>query len=352
MRPGPSTEELAGPVAVGVRVNVARAGRIIATDVPATNVQVDVQESRTVPGQVTFTAPSTLVPVGPYDPLANFGQRVQIICLLYVDGTPWEIPLGWYLITDWAEQAGGGMQVTCADLLRVLDEDPLPWPSSPPVGATLRTEAQRLAAGIPVMLDDIADRGVSRESQWGTSRTEALAALCTACGVGYTVRPDGYLHLYRQGASSADVVATYRGWTIEPERAAIARQPNRWIVAATAGSGDAQQQYSSTVSYTSPPYDPASYGWVTERVELSGSELTAAAAQQRVAEEAQHRLRMRLISARTRSVEIPLDPRLETGDVVVVESPGETITGRVTAYSMPLSDTSARMRVDLDVLEW
>ena len=58
------------------------------------------------------------------------------------------------------------------------------------------------------------------------------------------------------------------------------------------------------------------------------------------------------ISSRSsRSLTIIPDARIEVGDIIgVITEQGEHIAGRVAAYSLPLSDPSATMRVDIEVL--
>ena len=75
MRPGPSTEALAGPVAVGARIDVHLGGVVVALDIPCEDVQIDWASDRVVPGKLTYTCPSSWVPESPASPLSNYGQR-------------------------------------------------------------------------------------------------------------------------------------------------------------------------------------------------------------------------------------------------------------------------------------
>lgn len=355
MRRGPSTAELAGPVGVGVRVEVARGSRIIATGLPVADVQLDVQTDRVVPSQLTYTLPASWEPVGAYDPANNFGQRSHVVAVLDCDGAPYEVDLGWYVHTAW-EPTSDGVQVTAMDLLQVADEDPLPWPASPPQGATLRTEFTRLLK-LPVILDGgLADVRVARETQYGESRTEAVADLAAALSVGYGVRADGYVHVWPITGAAGRPIATYSGRDLlqDAPRRSQERRPNRVVVVGVYSSGDDESRHSSAVTATEPPLEPSAYGWVTERVELS-SDLpdSDAGVAETVARVAQERLRMRLISTRSRSLEIVADPRLEAGDVITVATDaGEMITGRITAYSLPVGQPGGLMRVDVEELHW
>ena len=60
-----------------------------------------------------------------------------------------------------------------------------------------------------------------------------------------------------------------------------------------------------------------------------------------------------MITSEMRSLEIPADPRLELGDIISAQTDtGEMLTGRVTAYSLPVSAPDTRMRVDVETLNW
>ena len=60
-----------------------------------------------------------------------------------------------------------------------------------------------------------------------------------------------------------------------------------------------------------------------------------------------------MITSETRPLEIAPDPRIEGGALISVETDaGEYLTGQVVAYSLPLSDPDARMRVDVEVHQW
>ena len=54
----------------------------------------------------------------------------------------------------------------------------------------------------------------------------------------------------------------------------------------------------------------------------------------------------------SRSLTVAPDARVEVGDIVgAVTADGEHLAGRVTAYSLPLDDPTATMRIDIDVLD-
>lgn len=355
MRPGPV--DLRGSVGGGARVSVMRGREVLAVDVPVVDVVVDATQDRVVPIQVTYLAPSDWVPTDPLSPLSNFGQRSRVVSVLDVDGAPAEVELGWFLHTEWEEQ-DDGVQVTCVDLMQTLVENPLTWPSSPPSGATVLSELRRLCSmdsgtGLPVILES-GNASVPRTTQYGTDRAENVRDLCDSYGLEYAVKPDGYLHAWAQ-RDGRDPVAHYSavdlgtpgtsGVLLSAPRKSQDRRPNRWTVV---GSGDGDAQWSSTVSSTQAPYEPSAYGIVTARYEMN-----QASSQSQVAKAAQTYQRDAVVTSETRSLEIPADPRLELGDVISAETDtGEMLVGRIVAYSLPVDDPSARMRVDVETLQW
>ena len=122
MRAGPSTEALAGPVAVGARIDVHLGGHVLAVDVPCEDVQIDWASDRVVPGKLTYTCPAGWVPESPGDALNNYGQRSHVVALLdTVEGRD-EVDLGWWQHQSWDEQDNGTIKVEALDLLQLLEQ--------------------------------------------------------------------------------------------------------------------------------------------------------------------------------------------------------------------------------------
>ena len=85
----------------------------------------------------------------------------------------------------------------------------------------------------------------------------------------------------------------------------------------------------------------------------SDKEFSAASSQAAVEAAADTYMREDVSAATALTLQVVPDPRIELGDVVgVVAADGTTWAGRVTAYSLPLSDVASSMRVDIDILEW
>lgn len=353
MRPGPSTEALAGPVAVGARIDVHLGGVVVALDIPCEDVQIDWASDRVVPGKLTYTCPSSWVPESPASPLSNYGQRSHVVAILETRDGRDEVDLGWWQHQSWEEDPSGKVKVEALDLLQLLEQDPMPWPSSPRGGATVLSEAQRLAGTLPVVLDPgTPNSPVSPSTQWGHSRTEAIRDLCHTRGLNWGIKADGCLHLWAQ-TDGSEPVARYTGrdLLIEAPRKSVERRPNRWIVVGSPQQSDDKKpavKWTGTAVASSWPYEPSTYGWVTERKEFN-----AAASAGAVHKAAHTNMANALSAASRRSVEIASDPRLEAGDVIAVHTDGgEIIVGKVVAYSLPVDKPGAQMRVDVEELAW
>lgn len=352
MRPGPSLEVLSGPVGVGARIDVHLNGRVLAVDVPCEDVQIDWTSDRVVPGRLTYACPAGWVPDSPAAPLANYGQRSHVVAILETLSGRDEVDLGWWQHQSWEEDASGTVKVECLDLLQLLEQDPMAWPSSPPRGARVSTEAQRLAGSLPVVLDPgVVDSAVSVRTQWGHSRSEAIRDLCQSRGLHHAVKADGCLHLWNRSDGSSPVARyTGRDLLIDAPRRSVERRPNRWVVVGSPQQEEGREpvKWTGEACAVEWPYEPDVYGWVTDRREFSAASTEAA-----VRKAAGTYRASALSAAASRSVEIVADPRLEAGDVIAVHTDaGETIVGRVTAYALPVDKPDGRMRVDVEELAW
>lgn len=351
MRAGPTTEEMAGPLAVGARVDIHLGRNVLAVDIDATGVKIEWSGDRVVAGKLSYECPLEMLPDDPHDALNNFGQRSHVVALVETARGIQEVDLGWWLHSSW-EEADDHVKVAALDLMQVLEEDPMPWPSSPATGATVSVEAQRLSPHLPVTLDPgTPDVRLSPLIQWGTSRTEAIRDLCITNGLEHGVKADGCLHIW-QASTGRNPVATYTGrdLLVNSPRKAAERRPNRWIVTGSPNQDkDAPPiRWTGTSIADISPYDHRLYGWVTDHREFSSATSEAA-----VKAAAETYKRSALGARGKRSVEIVTDHRLEHGDVIAVHTDeGDIIVGRIVAYSMPVDDPAGLMRVDLEEILW
>lgn len=351
MRGGPNAAALAAPTTIGVSVSSALAGRVLAEDIPVVSATLEASTDRTPRERLTLEAPHGWVPRDPADPLNNYGQQLHVVQTITTGGTTTRVKIGVYQIDAWEETSTGSVSVTAYDLLQRCEKNPMDWPSSPPAGATVSSEFQRLAGdpaegGLQVIVDD-SDQAIPRTFEWGTSRTEAMGKLADAYGLAWTVRPDGALHVWKPRVGVASETYTGRDLLIEAARKSAERRANRWFVGTTGetpeGGGDTPH-YDGIATLYDAPYQPNVYGVVTERSEMQMTDLQGTV--QRAAET----YRAKALAARgTRSLALVSDPRIELWDSICVETGSEVITGTVTGYSINLSDSDAQMRVDLEV---
>lgn len=347
MRSGATVQDIARGVGIAAQVDIHLAGKVIALDVPAAKVSLEVQGNRSVPERLTYVLPREFLPRHPRDPAESYGQRSHVTIWQETGRGLRPTYLGSFIhgskdTPGWKETADG-VEVTAFGLLQIAEDNPFPLPSSPERGATLRSELERLS-GLPVVLDNLTDFVVPSTLQWGYDRIAALTDLCASNSVEKAVKADGYLHVWRRYERVEDARYTARDVLIDAPRSGLPRRPNVITVVGSAGGQDAKQHV-STLKAQDPPFDVASYGTITRRVELSG----AATKEQVVAAAQQEKLSLDL-STQLRSMEIVIDPRVELGDVVAGETAaGETLVGPVRAYATTFEPSSS-MRIDVEVL--
>ena len=360
MRGGPNAAALAAPTTIDIHVASVLAGRVLAESIPVVSATLEASTDRTPRERLTLKAPHGWVPRDPGEPLNNYGQRLHVTQTIATGGVTTRVKVGVYQIDAWEETSTGGISVTAYDLLQRCEKNPMDWPSSPPGGATVSSEFQRLAGapdegGLQVIVDD-GDQPIPRTFKWGTSRTEAMGKLAEAYGLAWTVRPDGCLHVWKPTTGVASETYTGRDLLIEAARKSNERRPNRWFVGTTGetpeGGGDAPHYDGIATLYDAPyqpdvydaPYQPDVYGVVTDRSEMQMTDLEG------TVQKAAETYRAKALAARgTRSLALISDPRIELWDTISVETGSEVITGTVTGYSIDLVDSDAQMRVDLEV---
>lgn len=360
MRPGPDVPILSGPVTITPVVTAEFRGPSVI--IPAWDVQIEASADRAVQTRVTFSAPPEYVPASWDDPLACFGQRVRITARITAPRGEWDIQVGVYQIESWEESDAGHVSVEALDLTQRLEKNEMLWPSSPPEGATLASEVQRLAGepsdgGIQTAV--ARNFSIHRLFEWGTGRLDAIQKLIKSFGMVYRVTPDGVLHVTAPTPTDA-AVATYTGrdLLISANRRSRERQPNRWMVTGSpkidasereAGEEPEEIKWAAVVdNWIDPRYRADTYGVVT-----SSNTMDVAESEDQIREAAETYMASSLAASEARSLQIVTDPRLELGDVVDVRvthlNISESLRGRVTGYSMTLDDPAQVMRVDIEI---
>lgn len=354
MRPGPPTERLMGGLEHRVRVDVLRGRETLARGVPASDVLLEGTVGRGVPQRLTYSLPPDWAPgADVMHPASHYGQHSLPVLELHDPrtGESWETPLGLFLHTP-ATESAGRVEIDARDIAQRLAEDEDPWPSSPGAGATLRSEAVRIAADVPVAFDEprIETIPVRRTQAWGRDRLDSLLELASMCGCAVRSGADGALHIYPLGGAGAPDLWYPPGVIVSapPPSPPSERPVSRWIAVRESSGGDkdaAPVRTTVTVEREEPQFYPGDYGRVTRVLQSSdGASAYEAAADA---------LSQARITGVRRTLMLPLDPRAELGDVVQATLPdGEIIVARVAACSMPLSDPGRLMRLDVDTLLW
>lgn len=360
VRPGPDVPVLSGPVTITPVVTAEFRGSSVI--IPAWDVQIEASADRAVQTRVTFSAPHEYVPASWDAPLACFGQRVHIAARIAAPRGEWDVQVGVYQIESWEETDDGHVAVEALDLTQRLEKNEMLWPSSPPDGATLASEVQRLAGepsdgGIQTAV--ARNFSIHRLFEWGTGRLDAIQKLVEAFGMVYRVTPDGILHVTTPTPTDA-AVATYTGrdLLISANRRSRPRQPNRWMVTGSPKTDASEHddavekeeiKWAAVVSnWTDPRYRADTYGVVT-----SSNTMDVAESEDQIREAAETYMASSLAASEARALQIVTDPRLELGDVVDVRvthlNSSEALRGRVTGYSMTLDDPAQVMRVDIEI---
>lgn len=292
--------------------------------------------------------PPRLAPVGEWDPLMPLGQRLRVVYVYEVGGQRSEVPLGWVHVRS-ASVSDSVVDVDAAGLEYLIDQDPMAFPSSPPAGATLLSEARRLASPHPVVLDEgVENVAVKSDLSWGFSRWKALGDLGASCGVEFVFKDDGVLHGVPWTRSGRDVVLELSAseCVVEVEGERRWDVYNRVTVVAKAEKGGKASGVYHTAELGGV-FRPEVYGVRGKRVELE-----SAATLQQCIEAADRELAKAAWAGRVLKVECVPDPRVELGDVVACErAAGEWLVGRVAGFSLPLG-SGGRMRLDLEELLW
>ena len=156
---------------------------------------------------VRGAADESLVPREPTDPLAPFGQELDIFRVVTVGKTSWEIPMGRFRIEDvpdmrelfrlWPSMkqvVAWDLQLKLVDRFDIIEADDFLVPDAPRADNSTWDEIRRLSP-LPIVVS-LPDRPVSPSLVY-KSRMDAITELMSNLG--------GTPHLTRQGALTARV---------------------------------------------------------------------------------------------------------------------------------------------------
>lgn len=352
MRAGPTDEALAGTVTWSCRVVSWLGSDVLADNVPVSGGSVSADTTQDVPEKLTMTVPRYAAPHDGDDvfdwrpaeddythPLARYGQQLDVTIVVgsTATATVWEVPIGRYRITDWADDDAGKITVTAEGLLGLARDDLFTSPTSPAAGATLVSEAQRIVpGGMTVAYDaSLTDRACPASMAWSDSKLAALQEIATAWPA--LLRSDSYGGvLFNAPLPAVPVPVLFLtdgvgGTVVAAPRSDTRKDVYNRVIASSSNSGTAD--ISAVADVTDGPLSVnGDYGVVAMKWSspLITSIDTAAAS-------AATTLANNMRPALSIPVTMAPDPRVELDDPVQVTRNGDQVWGYVINYQIPLT---------------
>lgn len=353
-----------GSFSMTLRVDAWYDGEIVLEDAPAISASVSQDRTRAIHGDATMIAAcedESLVPRSWSDPLATYGQVLQVRAGVRWGGGSEDVSLGWYRIdqstpaewwTEYADAAGvkrlvcRGTQVTtqCSDLMSGIDDDRFLVGESPASLASVKDEIRRLARDhVPIAdLDHVTDATIPASVVYQTSRVGALQDLAAVLGCWAVMGADGALTLRPLLPSDTPVwtVSVTEKQILDWDRS-LTRADMYNAVISTGATSDGTPVQGMALE----PSGPLRYGGPFGRIPFGHSSplITSATAAQT---DADSRL-ARLIRERVARVTIalPANPALELGDTIGVQLPDKHLTGQVHAITWAIPEGTMRVVV-------
>ncbi len=190
-----------GSFTIRTRVESWLGGILLDADIPAVDVEEEVDRTLNVPERLTFKVPVRFNDVS-YDPtldythpLAPYGQQVRVsVGVQLAQGEIEWIPRGWFLIEE-ASVEGDSVSVTCSGLLSLIEEARFVSPFQP-TGTFASTLRKLVEPALTVTISSsLTDRAVPASMVWDEDRIGALYELLDAWPADATVTNEGYLEV-------------------------------------------------------------------------------------------------------------------------------------------------------------
>lgn len=320
---------------LGMRVDSWRGAGRLARDLTTTGWAWSEKYGDVPMGKLSVDFTPDLWPTQTNDPLTPMGQTLHAEITL--DGQSTALP------PCRIKDLGDGASVDADTLDQDIADDPWPYPSSPPEGASLLQEATRLAAPLVVRLSEgVADARLAEGFAWSGARESALLELAAARSARWEMQADGSMLLVPLG-SPTEPERTYQAHeVIDAPRKRSRDQINKVTVVvkgteATEGTDEEPgmpevPERILTRMLPSEEYAPEVYGVIGSIVELE-----AGASGQEIADAADALLAG---GGAEREFTILPDPTLRAGMVVrlYVEHPApvgrEVVVGRVISHTL------------------
>lgn len=298
-------------------------------------------------------SPVSLVPKNLTDPLAPFGQEIQLAYEINAAGQSWQVPMGVYRITDVpdsqeyfrrypsARLAGWSVHLELKDRFERLQADVFVGPTTPTPGNTVLQEVANLCSDSGVPTDfppSVADAPIPAGIQYQSDRVDAIAQLLAAlnCDPGMTrqgavtaVARDRWLYT---AAADADliingVVSMSNGMSNSLYNMVVVTNPNDASLLGVA-------------QITDPSSPLRVDGPLGRRVYTASNPLMTT--KDAINQAAQTMLaRLSTQQAKTITVKVPPRPDMDLGDVVLAVDTvsGRKVVGQVSQFTAPLDAT-------------
>ncbi|WP_217183366.1 hypothetical protein [Streptomyces sp. AC495_CC817] len=358
MREGPSASVLAAAASWRPMVSSWLGSTVLADDLPVLRGRITWSINQQVQADLRLTVAASSVddgrtrywrPTGPTDPLARFGQVLDVSLL--VEGVITR--LGRFQIEDWADGADGQIEVTAAGMLQAVADDRLTQATGPRDDGTLRSEFTRLTPGyISVQFDpSLVNRPCPKAMEWDEDRLKGLYEIADAWPA--RLREDSYggIVVLPPLPTVPDPVVTLSdgaGGTVTraPTSDSRAGAYNLFVARSSANGVDAF----AVVPVEDGPMNPA--GEYHPVPKSFSSPLLENTDQCRAAATTMRNNSVR--QSRIRRVQMAPDPRIELDDAVqLFVDKGKPRSSREWGYvvgvELPLTVADGEMRVDLAV---
>lgn len=332
-------------------------GSLLADNIPIVDGSLTVDATQKVPERLTFTVPRWDPETGiiwtranSRSPLACDGQRLRVVYgIRRANTTVLNVQLGWFQVID-GEDDGEQVHVEAVGLLNVVEEDRLLSPTKPAASSTLGAEVVRLmSASVAAYVDPALPAVVAPESMaWDEDRLQALYDIAAAWPARIVTDSSGTVR-FVQPTNLAPVY----NW-VDGAAGTVVRAPRKWtrdgvynaVVVRSSTTDSASQAPIQEVMYDGDSWSSTRWGGpYGNKPRFFASPLISDVGQAR--RTGGSLVLSSRVRAQSRIVECAPDPRVEVYDPASVTYRGETMTGYVSAYTLPLTAAGGAMHVTL-----
>jgi len=358
---------LGGSYELVVWADVWYNNQLVLSNIPVTSGSITSDIGQDVASRLQLTiADSTgkLAPLYPTDPLACYGQEININVGVAGGAAEAEpLSLGWFRIQDidihhaWFQIPSGAwrsggctIEITALDRMSILADARLLSVDQPNPGVTIFSEVRRLLGGMVPMgtIDlELVNVQVPTKIVYESDRVKNIAALATSLGAIVQMDANGYLNIKKATAYGDTPVWTFTagtGGTIIDYTIHVSRDGVYNAVFVT-GEANGDLAPCISIAYDLDPVSPSRWGGPFGQVPLfySSPLIDSYAAADRAATTRLNDI----IRGRDREFTFSVVPNhlIELDDPVQVILPDRIIPGRVTKMTLPLTPGSMSITI-------